>query len=63
MIVQDTRKTRASVDIKATVAHLQDITFSHGLQQSTAFISACYGIHNTTSMTASRIKVWMMKTG
>ena len=37
--------------------------FEEVLQQSTAFISACYDIHDASSMTASRIKVWMMKTG
>ena len=41
----------------------QSADFEEVLQQSTAFISACYGIHDASSMTASRIKVWMMKTG
>ena len=38
----------------------QSTDFEEVLQQSTAFISA-YGIHDASSMTASRIKVWMMK--
>ena len=41
----------------------QSADFEEVLQQSTAFISACYGIHDASSMTASRIKVKMMKTG
>ena len=41
----------------------QSADFKEVLQQSTAFRSACYGIHNATSITTSRIKVWMTKTG
>ena len=41
----------------------QSDDFEEVLQQSIAFIPAHYGIHNSTSMTASRINVWMMNTG
>ena len=29
----------------------------------TAFVSACYNVHDATSMTESRIKVWIQKSG
>ena len=34
-----------------------------GIQQSTSFISACYGQTNCSTMSETRLKVWLSKTG
>lgn len=41
----------------------QTADFNDVILQSTAFMSACYSIHDATCMTASRITAWLSKTG